>query len=104
MSLSFYANGDSVTFKLQTRDLDGNMVNVDSASIVIKKCNTTAERDWTNGVSHLTTTPFSNTATGVYRYSWSTTATPSYAGRYVAEATVVRGGVTNKERILVVLE
>lgn len=100
--LVYYADGDSVTFKLQTRDLDGNMVSVDSASIIIRKCKTTAERDWAGGDSILTTTPFTNFATGVYRYNWSTSG--QHAARYVAEATVVRGGVTNKERILVVLE
>jgi len=100
----YYANGDSVTFKLRTRDLDGAMVNVDTATITILKCNSTAERDWINGVAvedAVTNQAFTNFDTGVYRYNWSTT--DDHAGRYVAEATVVRGGVTNKERILVVL-
>jgi hypothetical protein len=102
MSLEFFANGDSVTFKLRTRDLAGAMVDVDAASIVIRKCGSTNERDWVNGSSVITTTNFTNFATGVYRYNWNTTG--SHAGRYVAEATVVRGGVTNKEKILVVLK
>lgn len=104
MALAYYADGDSVTFKLRTRDLDGNMVNVDTATITIKKCASTSEKDWADGTA---TTPsvsaagFSNFATGIYRYNWSTT--DDHAGRYVAEATVVRAAVTNKERILVVL-
>jgi hypothetical protein len=101
MSLEFFADGDSVTFKLRTRDLDGNMVDVDSAAIVIRKCNTTAERDWAAGSAVLGSTAFTNFATGVYRYSWSTSG--HHAGRYVAQATVIRGGVTNQEKILVVL-
>jgi len=101
MSLEFFADGDSVTFKLRTRDLDGNMVNVDAASIIIRKCNTTAERDWSVGSAVLGTTNFTNFATGVYRYNWSTAN--HHAGRYVAQATVVRGGVTNQERVVVVL-
>jgi hypothetical protein len=102
MSLAYYADGDSVTFKLRTRDLDGAMVDVDSAAIVVRKCQSTAERDWAGGTGVLSTQSFTNFATGVYRYNWSTT--DAHAGKYVAEATVVRGGVTNKERILVVLE
>ena len=104
MALEYFADGDSVTFKLRTRDLDGAMVDVDSASITIRKCNSTAERDWVNGASvspAVSAASFTNFATGVYRYNWSTT--DDHAGRYVAEATVVRGGVTNKELILVVL-
>jgi hypothetical protein len=100
--MTYYADGDSVTFKLRTRDLDGDMVNVDAASVIIRKCPSTAERDWSGGTSVLTTTNFTNFATGVYRYNWDTT--DAHAGKYVAEATVVRGGVTNKERILVILE
>jgi len=102
--LTFYADGDSVTFKLRTRDLDGAMVNVDTATITILKCNSTAERDWLSGVAvspAVTAAAFTNFATGIYRYNWSTT--DDHAGRYVAEATVVRAAVTNKERILVVL-
>jgi hypothetical protein len=102
--MEYYADGDSVTFKLRTRDLDGAMVNVDGASITIKKCNSTAERDWAGAVAvspAVESQSFSNFATGVYRYNWSTT--DDHAGRYVAEATVIRGAVTNKERILVVL-
>lgn len=102
--MEYFADGDSVTFKLRTRDLDGAMVNVDSAAITIKKCNSTAERDWLSGAAvspAVSSASFSNFATGVYRYNWSTT--DDHAGRYVAEATVVRAAVTNKERILVVL-
>ena len=102
--LVYYADGDSVTFKLQTRDLDGAMVDVDAATVTIKKCKTTAERDWIGGASTepaVSSDSFSNFATGVYRYNWNTAS--DHAGRYVAEATVVRGGVTNKERILVIL-
>ena len=102
--ITFYADGDSVTFRLRTRDLDGNMVDVDSATITILKCTSTAERDWLNGTAVTTAVngaAFTNFDTGVYRYSWSTT--DDHAGRYVAEATVTRGGVTNTERILVEL-
>ena len=102
--MEYYADGDSVTFKLRTRDLDGAMVDVDSATITIRKCNSTAQRDWSSGIAvspSVNAASFTNFATGVYRYNWSTTS--DNAGRYVAEATVVRGAVTNKERILVVL-
>jgi hypothetical protein len=101
MSLEYYAGGDSATFKVSTFDLDGNLVSVDSAAIIIRKCNTTAERDWVNGASVLVSTGMTNFGTGIYRYNWSTTSL--HAGRYVAEVTVVRGGVTNAERIVVVL-
>ena len=102
MALEFYADGDSVTFKLQTRDLTGIMVDVDAATISIRKCNTTAERDWLGGVAvtpAVANVAFTNFSTGLYRYNWSTT--DDHAGRYVAEAKVVRGGVTNIERIVV---
>ena len=99
--MQFYAEGDSVTFLLETEDESGNMVNVDSASVVIRKSQSVAERDWANGVSALLTQSLTNFATGVYRYNWSTVNV--HSGKYVAEVTVIRGGVTNKERILVEL-
>lgn len=99
--LTFYADGDSVTLRLVLRDENGSLVNADSATVSVRRCRSTQEKDWIGGAEVLVATAFESLSIGSYRYSWATAG--CHADKYVAEALVVRGGVINKERNLVVL-
>lgn len=99
--LTFYADGDSVTFRMDLTDEHGDLVNADSATISVRRARSTQYKDFSGATEVLASTAFESLGLGSYRYSWSTAGLT--AGKYVAQASVVRGGVTNVERLLVPL-
>jgi hypothetical protein len=102
MSFDLFADGDSVDFEIELRDERGDLVDADTATVSVRKARSVQNKDWAGATVMLADAPFENLALGSYRYSWSTTG--CVAGKYVAQATVVRGGVTNIERLLVNLK
>jgi hypothetical protein len=97
----FYADGDAVTLRLELRDEWGNLVGADSVTVTVRKARSTQNKDWAGAVEYLAPVSFENLALGQYRYSWATSSCP--AGKYVAQSSVSRGGITNIERLLVTL-
>jgi hypothetical protein len=99
---NFYAAGDSVTLRAELRDEAGNLVDADSTSVSVRKARSVQYKDWAGAVEYLAPTTMENLELGSYRYSWDTTG--RLPGKYVAQLTAIRGGVTNIERLLITLK